>query len=120
MTHSCHPYTVPSQLYQTADGWIFIMCESQHFWGIFCDLAEHPYHKQDVRFDGPQDRYENRDSLTPVLDERLGRCSTADWVALLSEQVPYAPVNNIAQSLYNPFFQERVDVQEVPSRTARL
>ena len=47
--------------------------------------------KQDARFDGPQDRYENRDALTPLLDAQLGRHPTADWIALFGGQIPCAP-----------------------------
>ena len=88
VARSGHPYAVPSQLYRTADGWILIMCQSQHFWETFCDLLERPDLKQDARFDGPQDRYENRDALTPLLDAQLGRHPTADWIALFGGQIP--------------------------------
>jgi succinate---hydroxymethylglutarate CoA-transferase len=31
-SRSAHPSLVPSQLYRTRDGWIFIMCNKQKFW----------------------------------------------------------------------------------------
>ena len=30
---SAHPSLTPSQLYRTRDGWIFIMCNKEKFWG---------------------------------------------------------------------------------------
>ena len=114
VARSGHPYAVPSQLYRTADGWILIMCQSQHFWEIFCDLLERPDLKADSRFAEPHDRYENRDALTPLLDEHLGARSTADWIGVFGGQIPCAPVNDIAQALDNPFFRDRGGVQEVP------
>jgi len=114
VARSGHPYAVPSQHYRTADGWILIMCQSQHFWETFCDLLKRSDLKEDTRFVGPQERYENRDALTPLLDEHLGNRATADWIAVLGGQIPCAPVNDIAQALDNPFFRDRGGVQEVP------
>ena len=33
---SAHPSLVPSQLYRTADGWIFVMCNKEKFWPLLC------------------------------------------------------------------------------------
>ena len=34
---SAHPFIAPSQLYRTADGWIFVMAQTQRFWELLCD-----------------------------------------------------------------------------------
>ena len=114
VARSGHPYAVPSQLYRTADGWILIMCQSQNFWETFCGLIDRPDLREDPRFAEPQDRYENRDDLTPLLDEHLGKRGTADWITVFGGHIPCAPVNDIAQALDNPFFRDRGGVQEVP------
>src|SRR6185369_7174311 len=31
---SAHPSLVPSQLYRTQDGWLFVMCNKEKFWGV--------------------------------------------------------------------------------------
>ena len=36
VARSAHPYLVPSQLYRTRDGWIFLMCQTQRFWELLC------------------------------------------------------------------------------------
>ena len=37
-----HPSLTPSQLYRTADGWIFIMCNKQKFWPVLCEKTRSP------------------------------------------------------------------------------
>ena len=37
-----HPSLTPSQLYRTADGWIFIMCNKQKFWPVLCEKLGRP------------------------------------------------------------------------------
>ena len=32
---SAHPSVTPSQLFKTADGWLFVMAQSDRFWEIF-------------------------------------------------------------------------------------
>src|SRR5258708_16469262 len=34
---SAHPSLVPSQLYRTTDGFIFIMCNKEKFWPALCE-----------------------------------------------------------------------------------
>ncbi|MDA1099190.1 MAG: CoA transferase [Proteobacteria bacterium] len=111
---SGHPFIVPSQLYRTKDGWIFIMAQTEKFWGALCDKIEQPHWKSDPRFQGYEGRHENRDELTLMLDRVLIRRSTADWLAHFAGAVPAGPVNDLAGALDNPYFRQRGGVQEVP------
>jgi succinate--hydroxymethylglutarate CoA-transferase len=45
-----HPSLTPSQLYRTADGWIFIMCNKQKFWPVLCEKLSRPEWSNDPRF----------------------------------------------------------------------
>ena len=47
---SAHPSLTPSQLYRTADGWIFIMCNKQKFWPVLCGKLDRPKWANDPRF----------------------------------------------------------------------
>ncbi len=114
VARSSHPYTVPSQLYRTADGWIMVMAQNPRFWELFCDLIERADLKADPRFAETQGRYDNRDALTGELDRHLGSRNTADWIAVLGGHVPCAPVHDIAQALDSPFFRDRDGVKTVP------
>ena len=117
VARSGHPYAVPSQLFRSADGWIVIMAQDQHFWELLCDLVERADLKTDARFAEPLARFENRDALTPLLDAHLGTHDTAHWMSVLGGRVPCAPVYDVADALDNPFFRARGGIQDIPHRT---
>lgn len=104
---SAHPSLVPSQLYRTADGFIFIMCNKEKFWPILCERVGHPEWADDPRFRRFPDRLANRDLVNRLLDEALSARTTSEWLAHFAGQMPAAPVNNLRQALDNPFVAER-------------
>src|ERR1044071_2077638 len=77
---SGHPSLVPSQLYRTADGFIFIMCNKEKFWPILCERIGHPEWGADPRFRRFQDRLANRELVNRLLDEALSARTTAEWL----------------------------------------
>src|SRR5215469_8883500 len=77
---SAHPSLVPSQLYRTCDGFIFIMCNKEKFWPILCERIGHPEWAQDARFRSFADRLENRGLVTELLDAALSQRSTGEWL----------------------------------------
>ena len=118
---SGHPSVVPSQLYRTADGWIFVMCNKEKFWPLLC--AELGRAEWVARFPTFKERLEQRDQLTRLLDEQFMKETTRHWLARLSGKVPVAPVYDVAQALDNPFVAERNGVAEYSypdGKTARL
>jgi len=108
---SGHPYIVPSQLFRTADGWLFIMAQKQRFWEIMCEKLGRPDLPQHPKYRDYAARRENRDELTRVLDGEFSRRPTAEWVEMFSGTVPCGPVYDMAQALTNPYFLERGGVQ---------
>ena len=102
VARSAHPSIAPSQLYRTADGWLFIMAQTDKFWHKLCVLIDRPDLADDPRFDSQAARRDNRDALTDVLDEILSARATAEWLAVLQGQVPAAAVNDMARALDNP------------------
>jgi crotonobetainyl-CoA:carnitine CoA-transferase CaiB-like acyl-CoA transferase len=106
---SAHPFIVPSQLYRTQDGWIFIMAQTQRFWELLCDKLGRPDLKGDFRDYAA--RRERRDELTKILDGEFGKQSTAAWLEELQGSVPCGPVYDMAKALENPYFLERGGVQ---------
>jgi succinate--hydroxymethylglutarate CoA-transferase len=107
---SGHPSVVPSQLYRTADGWIFVMCNKEKFWPVLC--AELHRAEWVSRFPTFAKRLEQRDELTRLLDAEFSRDSTAAWLKKLSGKVPVAPVHDVGQALENPFVAERGGVAD--------
>ena len=106
---SAHPFIVPSQLYRTQDGWLFLMAQNQRFWELLCDKLG----RQDLKREFPDyaARREHRDHLTKVFDQEFGKRTTAAWLELLRGSIPCGPVYDLAQGLDNPYFLERDGVQ---------
>lgn len=104
---SAHPSLVPSQLYRTRDGHIFIMCNKEKFWPILCERLGHPEWATDPRFAGFSDRLANRAELNERLEAVLATRSTGEWLGDFAGAVPAAPVNDIRQALENPFVRAR-------------
>ena len=102
-TRSAHPSLVPSQLYKTRDGWIFLMCNKEKFWPVLCQKLERPDLAADDRFKDFAGRLAHRDLLTNLLDEALSTRETADWMGIFAGGVPAAPVHDVAEALASPF-----------------
>lgn len=114
LPRSSHPSAVPVQLFETRDGWIFVMCMTEKFWlallGVLGrqDLGKHP------DFATAEARRANRDRLTVVLDDEFRKDTTAAWLAQLNGLLPAAPVYDMAEALDNPYLRTIGMVQHVP------
>ena len=122
LTRSSHPSVVPSQLFRTGDGWLFVMCQTPKFWQLFCAAIERHDLVADERFVTPAGRLAEREALQQAIEETLGSESTRHWFERLSGQVPVAEVNDIGQALDNPFVEEvgMVNSVEYPQRQGGL
>lgn len=100
--HSAHPSQVPAQIFQTANGWLAIMCAKEVFWQNLCDAAGHPELVEDPRFRSFADRLEHRTELTRILDGLFLTRTTEAWLSVLRGRIPCGPVNTIPQALEDP------------------
>jgi len=120
---SGHPSLVPSQLYRTQDGWLFIMCNKAKFWPLLALELGHPEWIHDPELATFAARLAHRDRVTRLLDDALMQKSTAAWIEQLSGKVPVSPVFDVAQALENPFVHERTSVLDYAypdGRAARM
>jgi succinate--hydroxymethylglutarate CoA-transferase len=120
---SGHPSLVPSQLYRTQDGWLFVMCNKEKFWPLLARELGHPEWADDPELATFAARLKNRGRVTDLLDAALMAQPTAAWLERLAGKVPVAPVFDIAQALENPFVHERdgvVDYDYGDGRSARM
>ncbi|GAC1334250.1 MAG: CoA transferase [Chloroflexota bacterium] len=106
---SAHPSVVPFQFFQTADGHIAIACPKEKFFRALATGIGLPGLLDDPRFDSFADRVRHRDALLAILAERFRIRSTGDWMALLGERIPCAPVRSLAEAL---------DLEELDARRA--
>ena len=107
---SGHPSLVPSQLYRTQDGWLFIMCNKEKFWPLLARELGHPEWIDDPELANFAQRLKHRDKVTRLLDDALMAQPTAVWIERLAGKVPVSPVFDVAQALENPFVHERAGV----------
>lgn len=119
---SGHPSVVPTEVFPTADGHIFLMCVLPKFWEALCDGIGQPGLTADPRFATPKARYQNRDALAAILDAALTAQPTSHWMTVLAGKVPVAPVLSLGQALDNPYFAETGGLQQVahPTRPLRV
>jgi crotonobetainyl-CoA:carnitine CoA-transferase CaiB-like acyl-CoA transferase len=106
---SAHPFIAPSQLLRTADGWIFVMAQTQRFWETLCDALGRADLK--AKYPSFEARRAHRDDLTAILDEVFAKQTTRQWLKHLMGTVPCGPVYDLPQALDNPYFLERGGVQ---------
>ncbi len=115
---SAHPSVTPSQMFRTADGWIFVMAQLPKFWTVLCERIGRPELAEDARFATPAARLANRTELTGVLDAVFCAAPTRHWLDLLEGRIPVAPVFDVAEALDNPYLRttRMLDEVEHPDR----
>ena len=116
LPRSAHASIVPCQLYRTRDGWIFIMCNKEKFWGRLACAVERPEWEDDPRFATFAARLERRELLTEMLDEVLSEHTTATWLERFAGEVPAAPVNELGPALEGARADGRVLEVDHPAR----
>jgi crotonobetainyl-CoA:carnitine CoA-transferase CaiB-like acyl-CoA transferase len=103
LPHGAHPTATPSQMFRSADGWMFVMAQLPKFWAILIERIGHPELGEDARFSGNADRLKHRAELTKTLDAVFSAQPTAHWQALLEGHVPVSPVYALDQAMDNPW-----------------
>lgn len=105
--YSAHPTIVPTQAYQTSDGWMFIMPQKDKFFDNLCTAIGRKDLSENEKYSKMKARFKNRDELTGILIEEFKKKSTNEWVKILrSYSVPCAPVNTVAQALEEEVIQQ--------------
>lgn len=111
---SAHASQAPSQIYKTADGWIYVACLIQKFWELLCEELERKDLIGDKRFKTNNDRMKNREELTEILDGIFSEQDTSYWWGKLQGTIPCAPVLNIKEALDNEFVRKNGKIINVP------
>ena len=99
VARSGHPSLVPSELYRTADGWLFVMANKANFWPALCRAMERPEWIDDPLMRDFAARYENRDEVVRRLEAVFLTRTTGAWLERLAGVLPCAPVNDVAGAL---------------------
>ncbi len=120
LPHSAHASLVPSQVFQTKNGWIYVACLKQKFYPILVERIGRPELAGDPRFRTTQDRFENREALGGILMAEFEKKTSAEWAEILRGHVPFAPVNTVAEALEDPQVLARDLIIEVDHPVAGM
>lgn len=111
--NGAHQSLLPSQSFQTADGWLVVMVMKEKFWERLVERLELPRLRDDPRFRTFADRLANRVELSALLEAEFRRRTTAEWLERLRGHVPVAPVYSVAEALADEHTLAREMVVEV-------
>jgi len=90
----------PSGTFRTQDGYVNIAANQQKQWEDLADSLGLPELKTDPRFQERDTRKANRRALTPLLEEKLIRQSTAHWVKVLNDKgIPTGDILGLEEAL---------------------
>src|SRR5215813_8488869 len=113
LPEGAHQSLVPSQSFQTCDGWLVIMCMKEKFWERLAERMDLAALREDPRFRTFADRLAHRHVLVPILAAEFRRRTTAEWLARLRGHVPVAPVYSVEEALADEQVRAREMVIEV-------
>jgi crotonobetainyl-CoA:carnitine CoA-transferase CaiB-like acyl-CoA transferase len=113
LARSAHPSLTPCQLYKTADGWIYLMCNKEKFWPALSEALGHPEWADDPRFKTFIERFEARPEIQDMLDKALQTRTTAEWLADFAGVVPAAPILDVGEALENSFVKDQGRLQDI-------
>ena len=103
---SAHFSVAPVQTFPTSDGWVFIMCMTDKFWGELLAAIGRTDLASDPRFVTQALRQANRGALMEAIDGEMKKQPTEFWLKRLNGVLPIAPVLELPQALDSPFLQE--------------
>jgi len=103
---SAHFSISPVQTFPTADGSIYVMCMTDHFWEVLLQGLNRPDLARDPRFQDHGSRHRHREELTEILDEEFKKQPSGYWLAKFSSEMPIGPVYDLRQALDNPFVRQ--------------
>ena len=114
VARSAHAALTPCQSYRTRDGWIYVMCNKEKFWGALCRKIGRREWIEDARFRSFPDRLKHRALLTELLDGALQSHTTDEWLKKFAGSVPAAPIYDVTQALENPWVRDSRRIESVP------
>ncbi|MEK6664900.1 MAG: CoA transferase, partial [candidate division NC10 bacterium] len=109
-----HPNIVPYQIFPTPTGYLAVAVYGDHFWAGFCRALELPELIEDSRFVSNDLRCLHRETLIPILEERIASRPREAWLTRLGEEgIPAGAVYHVDEALASPQARARQMVVEV-------
>lgn len=104
---NAHANIVPYQSFQASDGWLVVAVGNDKQFEAFCRVMGKPEFSSDERFSTNAARVQNRETLTPLLKPIFMEKTVGEWLALIGDQFPCGPINNLEQVFAMPHVKER-------------
>jgi crotonobetainyl-CoA:carnitine CoA-transferase CaiB-like acyl-CoA transferase len=96
---SSHPSQIPSQILPTKDGELVVMCAKEKFFQRLVTIMGRPDLAVEERFHDFSSRLANREEFITILKDLSRQRTTDEWLELLRNEVPCAPVNTVPEAL---------------------
>jgi formyl-CoA transferase len=98
-----HPTSIPTGVFQTADGYMNIGAAGEAIYRRFCKVIDAPELVTDPDFATNADRSRNRARLNEAISAVTRRRTTAEWIDLLNEAgVPCGPIYKMNEVFADP------------------
>jgi crotonobetainyl-CoA:carnitine CoA-transferase CaiB-like acyl-CoA transferase len=110
-----HPSIVPYQTFRAGDGkYLLVAGGNDRFFNILCNVLGIEYLIEDPHYNNNEKRVENRDTLIPIIQEKLLKKPRDSWLKNLREAgFPCAPVYSIDEVFSDPQVLHREMIVEV-------
>ena len=93
----------PYQAFPTSDGYVLVGAPNNAAWQRLCNALGDDGLATDPRFATNKSRFDNRESLIPLLEVQFKRLPAAHWVELLEASgVAVAPIHTLPQVMTHP------------------
>ncbi|KAG0049890.1 hypothetical protein BGZ83_005265 [Gryganskiella cystojenkinii] len=111
---TAHPSIVPYQVLETRDSHIMIGAGNDGQFRTLCKVMQLDSLSENPKFKTNRERVANRDELIRILTNRLKSENNTFWLkSLEGKGVPFAPINNIAQTFAHPQVLARGMIHEI-------
>ena len=98
-----HPTSIPTGVFQTADGYINIAAAGNEIYRRLCEALERPELAGDPRYATGKSRSDNRDALNAEIEAITRGRTSADWLEALNKAgVPSGPIYKMNEVFDDP------------------
>jgi len=110
-----HIHRIPARAFETKDGsYVQVTATNDSMYPKFCQAIGMPELIGDDRFDTNVKRVQNRNIITPILEDRMLTKTCAEWLELFeAADLPCGPILDIQEVFEDPNVKAREMCQEI-------